>query len=518
MLIGKGANLPVAAPAVRVVLGWRGGPGVPDADASALLLSGGRVRSDADFVFYNQPRDASGAVRHEGKQQTADAVTDTLAVDLAALETAVETVVLAASSDGGTFGSLPGLYLSVVDAAGGTELARFEEPGATSETAFVLGELYRRAGGWKFRAVGQGYDSGLAGLATDYGIQVDAEPTPAPPQQSPQPVAPPATYGAPPQPPAPQPHPPAQPYPPAEPYPAAPPPPPPYSPPQPYPPAQPYPAAPPPPPPYGVPQPYPPAQPDPTAPPPPYGAPQSYPPAQPYPAAPPPPPAPGAAGQPGPSLTKLSLTKEAPSVSLTKHGASHGAMRVNLNWRSREADQPTGGGRGGWLRKLAGTGGQGGGRDLDLACLYELQDGSKSIVQAINQKFGNLYGPPYVLLENDDRTGAVTTGENLWINLDHAQQIRRLLVFAFVYSGVGSLQGVDAVATLHPASGAPIELRLEECGFPATSCAIALIENIGGELVVRREARYFQRTPQVSNHMLVDQAYGWNLNWTRGSK
>uniref|UniRef100_UPI000A718C35 TerD family protein n=1 Tax=Peterkaempfera griseoplana TaxID=66896 RepID=UPI000A718C35 len=189
MLIGKGANVPVTASAVRVVLGWRSGAGVPDADASALLLSGGRVRSDADFVFYNQPRDASGAVRHEGKQHTADGVADTLAVDLGALEASVETVVLAASSDGGVFGALPGLYLSVLDAGSGAELARFQDPGATSETAFVLGELYRRGGGWKFRAVGQGYDSGLAGLATEYGIQVDAEAPAGPPPQQPAPAA-----------------------------------------------------------------------------------------------------------------------------------------------------------------------------------------------------------------------------------------------------------------------------------------------------------------------------------------
>ncbi|MFJ6215924.1 TerD family protein [Streptomyces sp. NPDC092296] len=471
MLIRKGANVPVEVAAVRVVLGWRPGAGVPDADASALLLAGGKVRTDADFVFYNQPRDASGAVRHEGKQTTADGVADTLAVDLAAVEPAVETVVLAASSDGGPFGGLPGLYLSVRDAAGGAELARFEDPGATTETAFVLGELYRRGGGWKFRAVGQGYDSGLAGLATDYGIQVEEEPAPSPPA----PQAPPPPL----------------------PYPAAPPPPLPYG--------TPAPAAAP----YGAPpQPY-------GTPPPPYGAPP-----QPYPAAPPPPyGAPPAA--PPVSLTKLSLTKEAPAVSLTKHGASGGAMRVNLNWRSDvpPGAAPAGPAPGGWLRKLAGGGGGGrNGRDLDLACLYELQDGAKGCVQAINGRFGTMYDRPYVQLENDDRTGAVTTGENLWINLDFAAQIRRLLVFAFIYSGAGSFQGLDAVATLHPASGLPIELRMEECGFPATSCAVALIENVGGELVVRREARYFQRSAGRSDHMLVDEAYQWNLNWVRGSK
>ncbi|MCX5380630.1 VWA domain-containing protein [Streptomyces sp. NBC_00091] len=174
--LSKGANLAVAAASVRAVLGWSAGPGVPDVDASALLLAGsGRVRSDGDFVFYNQPRHASGAVRHLGKQPG----TDTLDVDLAALEGDVERVVLCASADGGTFGRVPGLHLRLLDAVSGAELVRFDME-AGPETAFVSGELYRRGGAWKFRAVGQGYASGLAGLATDYGITVDDAPPPAP--------------------------------------------------------------------------------------------------------------------------------------------------------------------------------------------------------------------------------------------------------------------------------------------------------------------------------------------------
>ncbi|MFJ7629123.1 VWA domain-containing protein [Streptomyces sp. NPDC097595] len=175
--LSKGANMPVAASAVRAVLSWTAGPGVPDVDASALVLGvDGRVRSDGDFVFYNQPRHASGAVRHPGKQPGSD----TLEADLAALGPEVERVALCASADGGTFGQVPGLHLRLLDAVSGAELARFDMA-AGPETAFVCGELYRRTGGWKFRAVGQGYASGLAGLATDFGITVD-EPrtTPAP--------------------------------------------------------------------------------------------------------------------------------------------------------------------------------------------------------------------------------------------------------------------------------------------------------------------------------------------------
>ncbi|RFU85085.1 TerD family protein, partial [Streptomyces triticagri] len=189
MSMPKGSNVPVPAPAVRVEIGWRSGAGVPDADASALLLAAGKVRSDADFVFYNQPAHSSGAVRHEGKRTAGGMVTDTIAVDLARVEPAIETVVLAASADGGTFGQVPGLCIRILDAAAGTELARYDSGDASVETAFVLGELYRRQGAWKFRAVGQGYGSGLEGLATDYGISVD-EPQQAAPAPAPQPAAP----------------------------------------------------------------------------------------------------------------------------------------------------------------------------------------------------------------------------------------------------------------------------------------------------------------------------------------
>lgn len=207
--MSKGSNLPVDARVVRVELAWAAGTGVPDIDASALLLTeAGRVRDDGDFVFYNQPRHTSGAVRHLGKQRGARDTTDTVEVDLGAVEGVVERIVLCASADGGTFGQVPGLVLRLLDAGAGSELARFDMAAGT-ETAFIGGELYRRQGKWKFRAVGQGYASGLAGLATDFGITVDDAP-PVPPAAPatttpPVPPAPPVTTAAPVPPPPPVP-------------------------------------------------------------------------------------------------------------------------------------------------------------------------------------------------------------------------------------------------------------------------------------------------------------------------
>ncbi|MFJ9868933.1 TerD family protein [Streptomyces sp. NPDC101165] len=432
MTMPKGSNAPVPTTALRVELGWRSGPGVPDADASALLLAAGKVRSDGDFVFYNQPAHLSGAVRHEGKRTVGGRVIDTLFVDLARVESGIERVVLAASADGGTFGQVPDLYIEVTDSAG-VAVARFDSPGATVETAFVLGEFYRRQGGWKFRAVGQGYSSGLEGLATDFGITVDEPQHAAPPRTAVAPHS--ASPAAPPVPPA-------------------------------------------------------------STVPPPTTAPVPL---------PPPPATPPAAPV---RLSKVTLTKAAPSVSLAKQGGTSGAMRVNLNWQVRK-QFPGWGGRWG--------GGQGD-LDLDLCALYELADGRKGVVQALGNAFGSLNRPPYIHLDGDDRTGAVASGENLTVNLDHKQDFRRILVFVTIYEGAASFADLHATVTLQPQHGAPIDFSLDECTIPSTVCALALITNTGGDLVVQREARYLVPERGVSPQRTIDHAYGWGMNWTPGRK
>ncbi|WP_418955623.1 TerD family protein [Streptomyces tritici] len=451
----KGANVPVPARSVRVELGWRSSAGGPDVDASALLLVSGKVRSDADFVFYNQPVHASGSVRHEGKRPAAGSVTDILSVDLERVEPAIERIVLAASADGGTFGRVPGLYVRVLDAASGAELARFDSADATVETAFILGELYRRQGAWKFRAVGQGYDSGLAGLATDFGITVDEPQRPAAPAPSPAPHSsfPPPHAAAPP----------------------------------------PHAAA---------------VAGEPTLPSMPTASftPTFTPPPAPM------PPVPPAPAPPQPvRLTKVTLTKEAPVVSLAKQGGTSGAMRVNLNWEVRRQFS-------GWGSKLGRPVAQHSDLDLDLCALYELSDGRKGVVQALGNAFGALHQPPYIHLDGDDRTGAVAAGENLTVNLDHRDELRRVLVFVTIYAGARSFADLHATVTLQPQHGAPIDFSLDECTVPSTVCALALLTNHGGDLVVQREARYLVPARGVSPQRTVDQAYGWGMNWTPGRK
>ncbi|MEU0250056.1 TerD family protein [Streptomyces sp. NPDC006235] len=173
----KGSNVPLEATTVRAVLRWTPGQGVPDVDASALLLGpDGHVRSDEDFVFYNQPRHPSGKVWRLGKKRVTEGLTDTIQTDLAGVEAGVSRILLVASADGVTFDRVRELRILLYDAAGtGAEaLAYFDvKPETGQETALICGELYRRGEGWKFRALGEGYSNGLQGLATDYGISVD---------------------------------------------------------------------------------------------------------------------------------------------------------------------------------------------------------------------------------------------------------------------------------------------------------------------------------------------------------
>ncbi|WP_405996593.1 TerD family protein [Streptomyces sp. NBC_00986] len=439
----KGSNVPVPTTALRVELGWRSGPGVPDADASALLLVDGKVRSDGDFVFYNQPAHSSGAVRHEGKGTAGGKVTDSLLVDLARVEPAVDRIVLAASADGGTFGRVPDLYIEVRDAVQNTAVARFDSTGATVETAFVLGEFYRRQGAWKFRAVGQGYDSGLEGLATDFGITVDESQQAVPAATMPPPAGPPVHMPPPSGPPVNLP---------------------------------------------------PPVQPPVTMPPPPVAPPVSPPPsATPV------------------RLSKVTLTKAAPSVSLTKQGGTSGAMRVNLNWEVRKQFSGWGSKRGRAVAMHADL-------DLDLCALYELADGRKGVVQALGNAYGSLQRPPYIHLDGDDRTGASASGENLTVNLDHIKDFRRILVFVTIYEGARSFADLHATVTLQPQHGAAIDFSLDECTVPSTVCALALITNTGGDLVVQREVRYLVPDRGVSPQRTVDRVYGWGMNWTPGRK
>lgn len=175
----KGSNVALAdlsdnVGSVVVSLGWVSPTGEGDADVSVLLLdANGKVRSDSDFYFYNHPVAADGSVQLLGKTPTSDGSEDRISFDLTAVPPGVDRIVVAASRyDGARFGELEDVRITLADAAGDS-LLRFAVDDVGSVGAVIFGELYRRGEDWKFRAVGQGYETGLAGLATDFGVDID---------------------------------------------------------------------------------------------------------------------------------------------------------------------------------------------------------------------------------------------------------------------------------------------------------------------------------------------------------
>ncbi len=189
-----GSNIPL--PAARVTVDVSAPVRL---DVSGLLLTGdGKVRSDDDFIFYNQPT-GPGVTYRSGGGTAPDAVT----VDTAAVPPEIEKIVVTASPDaaGQTFQGIEPTA-TIREADGGAVLASFTPPQLGSETALVVVEIYRRGGQWKARAVGQGYANGLAGIATDFGVTVE-EPAATPAAPAAAPAAPPQPVAAPAAPPQP---------------------------------------------------------------------------------------------------------------------------------------------------------------------------------------------------------------------------------------------------------------------------------------------------------------------------
>jgi tellurium resistance protein TerD len=188
--LSKGGNVSLTkeAPgltAVTVGLGWqaRATSGADfDLDASAIMVnSTGRVLSDQHFVFFNNLVSPDGSVEHMGDELTGGTGEDDdeqIKVDLASVPADVSKIVVTVSiyeadSRGQTFGQVRDAFIRVVNQAGGAEIARYDlSEDASGETAMIFGELYRNGFEWKFRAVGQGYSSGLAGIARDFGVNV----------------------------------------------------------------------------------------------------------------------------------------------------------------------------------------------------------------------------------------------------------------------------------------------------------------------------------------------------------
>ena len=430
---GQKADLTKGSPGVHKVIveiGWKA-PSSMEIDASAFLLGEqGKVSSDDDLIFYNNPstpyiryKDIPGA--NAGGLKHFELELDKIPANI--MKLAFSLTLYDGENRKQMFGQMSEAHCRILDQATGSEILRCNLGNHFSvETAVVVGELYRYSGEWKFSAIVAGFSGGLQALCGNYGIEVDDEPAPA--------AKPPEKAAAPPEPrPAP------------------------------------------------VPPPAPPSRPALVIPPPPATK-QTEAPAPPL----------------NLNLKKIELKKKGDSINLKKSSAGLGELLINLNWNQKQ-------GGGLFSRK--------GGVDLDLACLYELKNGSKGVVQALGNAFGNLQQQPYIMLDGDDRTGSVTSGENLRINGSKVAQIERILIFAFIYKGVTHWSEADGVVTLKQDGGPDIVVNLDEHNNRKGMCAIALIRNVGNETFsIERLVQYY------SGHKEMDEAYGWGLRWVAGSK
>ena len=196
--------------------------------------------------------------------------------------------------------------------------------------------------------------------------------------------------------------------------------------------------------------------------------------------------------------------KKGQKVSLKKSSPSLGEILVNLNWNSTPV-------RKGFFSSLMGS--SSGGIDLDLGCLYELKDGSRGCVQALGNNFGSLNAPPFVSLDGDDRTGANAAGENLRINGNRVADIRRILVYTFIYEGIANWRQADAIVTIRYPRAEDITVQMDSFDTNDRMCALALFENQNDETFsVEKLVRFFP------GHAPMDRAYQWGLKWVAGRK
>lgn len=187
-------------------------------------------------------------------------------------------------------------------------------------------------------------------------------------------------------------------------------------------------------------------------------------------------------------------------VNLVKRGSSLGEIVINLNWSQPQQ-------KSGFFNRFTNRG-----IDLDLACLFELRDGTIGAIQALGNHFGELNYPPYIALDGDDRTGEVAAGETIRVNGKYADKIRRILIYTFIYSGAANWEEAKGVVTVTCPGSPELIVRMDEYGSKKHTCAIALLENVGGTFSVEKIVEFFNDSEQM------DKAFDWGLRWTVGRK
>lgn len=191
-------------------------------------------------------------------------------------------------------------------------------------------------------------------------------------------------------------------------------------------------------------------------------------------------------------------------VSLKKTASKGlGEILVNLNWNSKPINK-------GLFSSLFGGNS---GIDLDLGCLYELKNGRKGTVQALGNAFGSLTSEPFISLDGDDRTGTSIAGENLRINGNKITEIKRILVYTFIYEGVANWQQADATVTIKYPGAEDLVVKMDSYNTQNKMCALALLENVNDETF--SVEKFVQFYP---GHQAMDKAFHWGLRWVAGKK
>ena len=390
----QGGNASIAGAQVSVTVEWspsriQGS----EVDVSAFLLeASGKVRNDQDFVFYGATSSPCGSVRLTGS-----AASTRFEVNLSRVPADVEKIAFTATLTGGArFGDAQSLVLSVPG------VARFPvRTTGMSEAAVIVGELYKRNGAWKVRAVGQGFNGGLGPLATHFGVDISDDPAPAP-----APVSTPARASA-----------------------------------------------------------------------------------------------PVAAPAPKLTLSKVTLEKSGQSAKISLDKGSREIV-INLNWPQRAGEAI----------------------DIDLGVFYELRSGRKMVIDGL-QFSRNRGGPrdretnqgcftsaPWIWHMGDDRSGAVSTGENIYVNPDGASELRRIIVYAFIYQGAARWSTTSAVVTVK-VPNQEIAIEMGRQTDARTFCALAELTFTGGSEISVKKLVTFH-----GGHSDCDKAYGWGMRWNAGSK
>lgn len=198
----------------------------------------------------------------------------------------------------------------------------------------------------------------------------------------------------------------------------------------------------------------------------------------------------------------INLTK-GHKVNLQKGNSGLGEIHVNLNWNARPQKQ-------GFFASLFG-GNQG--IDLDLGCLYELKNGKKGTVQALGNAFGSLSRAPYISLDGDDRTGMNAAGENLRIDGNRISEIKRVLVYTFIYEGIVNWQQANAVVTIRYPGAEDIVVQMDSFNSNKKMCGLVLFENVNDTTFsVEKIVQFF------SGHADLDAEFHWGLRWVPGRK